>query len=192
MGRDSTLETIQFRLAGKALEISIKRQAYRRSIKLQHQSAQFTVTAPVGMSINAIESFLSAQTKWMSKRLSNLHKKELLPELPFSEDTKRAAKLLVMSLIEHYQTIYPYPFKRVTIKDLHSKWGSCSTQKNLNFNYRIIALPPDLAAYLVVHELCHLAELNHSVHFWRLVAKAFPNYAILRKKLHNIDFQKVD
>lgn len=192
MGRDSTVETIHFQLPEKPLVVNIKRQAYRRSIKLQHQSANFTITVPVGMSMGAIEKFLHTQTKWMSKRLMNLQKKELLPELPFSEDTKRAAKILVMSLIEHYQTLYPYPFKRVTIKDLHSKWGSCSTQKNLNFNYRIIALPADLAAYLVVHELCHLAELNHSIHFWRLVSKAFPNYVLLRKKLHNIDFQKVD
>lgn len=191
MGRDSTLESIHFLLQEKRIVVSIKRQPYRRSIKLQHQSARFTVTAPIGLSMGAIEHFLSSQTKWMLKRLNSLTKKELLPELPFSEDTKRAAKLLVMSLIEQYQSLYPYPFKRITIKDLHSKWGSCSTQKNLNFNYRIIALPSDLAAYLVVHELCHLAEMNHSKRFWHLVVKAFPNYQKLRKQLHNIDFQKI-
>ncbi len=191
MGRDSAIKIIQFQLAEKTLVIKIKRQAYRRSIKLQHQSAEFSVTVPVGISLQQIEDFLQSQKKWMSKRLSNHLKKDILPELPFSEDTKRAARLLVISLIERYQALYPYTFKRITIKDLHSKWGSCSAQKNLNFNYRIIALPSELAAYLVVHELCHLAELNHSIRFWRLVAKAFPNYQSLRKKLHNIDFEKV-
>lgn len=191
MGRDPTLESVHFSLEEKTIIVSIKRQRYRRSIKLQHQSAHFTITAPAGMPITTIEQFLHSQTKWINKRLSNLQKKELLPELPFSEDTKRAAKLLVMSIIEQYQSLYPYQFQKVTIKDLQSKWGSCSTQKNLNFNYRIIALSPDLAAYLVVHELCHLAEMNHSSRFWGLVAKAFPDYQKRRKRLHNIDFKKI-
>ncbi len=191
MGRNSAIETIHFPLAEKTLMIKVKRQAYRRSIKLQHQSAEFSITVPFGISLEQINEFLQSQKKWMSKRLINHQKKDILPELPFSEDTKRAAKVLVMSLIEQYQSLYPYTFKRITIKDLHSKWGSCSAQKNLNFNYRIIALPSELAEYLVVHELCHLAELNHSIRFWRLVAKAFPNYQTLRKKLHNIDFKKI-
>ncbi len=191
MGRDSALDIIHFSLAEKTLAIKVKRQAYRRSIKLQHQSTEFSVTVPIGLSFQQIEDFLQSQKKWMSKRLINHQKKDILPELPFSEDTKRAARLLVISLIEQYQALYPYTFKRITIKDLHSKWGSCSAKKNLNFNYRIIALPKELAEYLVVHELCHLAELNHSIRFWRLIAKAFPNYQSLRKKLHNIDFEKV-
>lgn len=192
MGRDSALDIIHVSLADKTLAIKVKRQAYRRSIKLQHQSAEFSLTVPVGISLTQIEDFLQSQKKWMSKRLINHQKKDILPELPFSEDTKRAARVLVISLIEQYRSLYPYSFKRITIKDLHSKWGSCSAKKNLNFNYRIIALPSELAAYLVVHELCHLAELNHSDRFWRLVAKAFPHYQSLRKQLHNIDFERVD
>lgn len=72
---------------------------------------------------------------------------------------------------------------RVAIRDTKSRWGSCSKKGNLNFNYRIAFLPPRLADYIVVHELCHLQEFNHSQKFWDLVSLAVPDYKILRKEL---------
>ncbi len=185
------MSQIELTVDNQSITILIKRQAYRRSIKLQYRTHDFVVTAPVGISIRDITDFVESQKKWISKRLADQKDKFILPELPFSDDTKRAAKILVLSLIEQYSYLYPYQYKRITIKDLQSKWGSCSVKRNLNFNYRIIALPAHLAAYLVVHELCHLAELNHSSRFWNLVAKSFPHYQSLRKELHAIDFKQV-
>lgn len=185
------MSMIELAIDNQPIAIQIKRQAYRRSIKLQYRAHDFVVTAPITLSISEIKEFVESQKKWMSKRLQDQKNKFILPELPFSDDTKRAAKILVLNLIEQYKHLYPYQYQRITIKDLQSKWGSCSVKRNLNFNYRIIALPEHLAAYLVVHELCHLAELNHSVHFWNLVAKAFPEHQKLRKALHKVDFDKI-
>ncbi len=185
------MSTIELAIDSRSVVIQIKRQAYRRSIKLQYRSHDFVITAPVTLSIREITDFIESQKKWIRKRLEDQKDKFILPELPFSDETKRAAKILVLSLIEQHNYIYPYQYQRITIKDLQSKWGSCSVKRNLNFNYRIIALPAHLAAYLVVHELCHLAELNHSSRFWKLVAKSFPNYQSLRKELHAIDFKQV-
>lgn len=72
---------------------------------------------------------------------------------------------------------------RITIRNTKSRWGSCSKKGNLNFNYRIVFLPPDLADYLVVHELCHLGEFNHSEKFWKLVSMAILDYKERRKEL---------
>lgn len=185
------MSTIELTIDNQPIVVQVKRQAYRRSIKLQYHAHDFIVTAPMTISISEIKNFVESQKKWMSKRLQDQKNKFILPELPFSDDTKRAAKILVLSLIEQFSHLYPYQYKRITIKDLQSKWGSCSVKSNLNFNYRIIALPAHLAAYLIVHELCHLAELNHSSRFWTLVAKSFPNYQALRKELHAIDFKQV-
>lgn len=74
-------------------------------------------------------------------------------------------------------------YGRVLVRDVRSRWGSCSRKKNLGFNYRLMMLPPDVAEYLIVHELAHIREFNHSKRFWKLVAAACPDYKEKEKKL---------
>ncbi|MFW5703499.1 MAG: M48 family metallopeptidase [Patescibacteria group bacterium] len=76
-------------------------------------------------------------------------------------------------------------YESIKVKDVTSHWGSCSTQKRLNFNYRIAMIPIELCDYIIVHELCHLTEMNHSPRFWRLVEEVIPNYKELRKMLRD-------
>jgi predicted metal-dependent hydrolase len=73
--------------------------------------------------------------------------------------------------------------KRVVIKDLKSKWGSCSTLRNINLNWHLILLEENLIDYVVIHELMHLHEMNHSAAFWAWVGRYCPDYARMRKKL---------
>jgi predicted metal-dependent hydrolase len=74
-------------------------------------------------------------------------------------------------------------YGRVLVRDVRSRWGSCSRAKNLGFNYRLMMLPSDVATYLLVHELAHLSEFNHSKRFWKLVESACPDYKEKEKKL---------
>lgn len=74
-------------------------------------------------------------------------------------------------------------FKELRIRALTHRWGSCSSKKIITLNYRLMQLPPLLIDYIIVHELCHLIEMNHSERFWKLVAKEFPNYKELRKEI---------
>ncbi len=67
-------------------------------------------------------------------------------------------------------------YGRVTIRDQKTRWGSCSSAGNLNFNWRLILAPPDVLAYVVIHELAHRAEMNHSARFWHIVARHCPAY----------------
>ena len=78
---------------------------------------------------------------------------------------------------------------RVTIRDQKTRWGSCSRKGNLNFNWKLIMAPPQALDYVVVHELCHLHEFNHSPRFWALVAAQLPDYAVWKKwlKAHGED-----
>jgi predicted metal-dependent hydrolase len=73
----------------------------------------------------------------------------------------------------------------VAIKNMKSRWGSCSSKGNLNFHYRVAFLPEELLDYVIVHELCHLKLFNHSKAFWNLVAEKSPNYSQLRKQLQH-------
>jgi len=84
---------------------------------------------------------------------------------------------------EHYNEDLKEPVNRICIKDQKSRWGSCSSKRNLNFNWRIIMAPPEVADYVVVHEMCHLKHLNHSPEFWKEVAGILPDYQERRKWL---------
>ena len=77
---------------------------------------------------------------------------------------------------------------RIFIKDQRSKWGSCSGKRNINLNWHLILLPPPLIDYLIVHELMHLREMNHSPAYWRWVAQYYPNYKQAQKDLHAYDW----
>ena len=100
------------------------------------------------------------------------------------------AKSLVLELISEIDPKNEFVFNRVVIRNQKTRWGSCSSKKNLNFNYRIIFLDKEVARYLVAHELCHLRHLNHSKEYWSLVESYIPNYKNLQKQLKRIKFTK--
>lgn len=89
---------------------------------------------------------------------------------------KKNFRDIVTEAVEEYIQEYGYEYNRIAIKDNKSNWGSCSSKKNLNFNWKLIFAPLDIIDYVVVHEICHLKEQNHSKDFWDLVAKEFPDY----------------
>jgi len=100
-----------------------------------------------------------------------------------------AARALVHARLGYFNSYYGFTYKKVFIRNTRTRWGTCSALGNLSFNYRIVRLPPDLQDYIVGHELCHLAHLNHSKEFWNLVARALPNWKSLRRELkkHRLD-----
>jgi predicted metal-dependent hydrolase len=99
---------------------------------------------------------------------------------------KEVARVLAKSRLAHYNTVYGFTINRVAIKNAKSRWGSCSKKGNLNFNYKIALLPLELADYVIVHELCHLGEFNHSPQFWKLVEKTLPNYKEIKNKFKGL------
>jgi predicted metal-dependent hydrolase len=85
--------------------------------------------------------------------------------------------------VENYAQKMNARYKNIRIKDVKGHWGSCSSKKNLNFNYRIAMLPNEAIDYIVVHELCHLTEMNHSTRFWTLVEEWIPDHKKIRAEL---------
>jgi predicted metal-dependent hydrolase len=89
---------------------------------------------------------------------------------------KEQARALVAKRLLHWNSVYNFTYNRVAIRNTVSRWGSCSALGNLNFSYAVIFLPEPLLDYLIVHELCHIRELNHQEAFWSLVARTIPDY----------------
>lgn len=99
---------------------------------------------------------------------------------------KERARILVHERLVHWNQFYSFEYKRVAIRNQRSRWGSCSTNKNLNFNYKLVFLPIELVDYVIVHELCHLKHFNHGAEFWATVAEQIPNYKVHKEKLHEV------
>lgn len=99
---------------------------------------------------------------------------------------KERARGLVQGKVEEFCKMYGFKAGKVSVRNQRTRWGSCSKKGNLNFNYKIALLPEKLADYIVVHEVCHLGEFNHSRNFWNLVARAAPDYLQLRAELKKL------
>jgi Protein of unknown function DUF45 len=93
------------------------------------------------------------------------------------------ARAVVHERLDHFNHYYGYIYGKVFIRNTRTRWGTCSSRGNLGFNYRIAKLPNALQDYIVVHELCHLAQMNHSKDFWELVARTLPDWKARRKAL---------
>jgi len=100
---------------------------------------------------------------------------------------KENARELILTRLHYYNQHYGLEWKRVAIRNQRSCWGSCTSLKNLNFSYKMLFLPDELVDYIIVHELCHLIELNHGRDFWALVEVQIPDYKDRIKKLKQIE-----
>ncbi len=95
------------------------------------------------------------------------------------EEAKRYIPLRTQQLAE----LYGFKFNKVRVKKLKSRWGSCSSKNNLSFNYKLMHFNTKVIDYVIVHELCHLIEMNHSKNFWLLVQKIIPDYKVCKREL---------
>ena len=99
---------------------------------------------------------------------------------------RETAREHVHARLAYWKTVYPFAHGQVRIKNTRRMWGSCSSKKNLNFNWRLVQLPTELADYVIVHELCHTVHLNHSRAFWELVGQILPDWDVRRAQLRKI------
>lgn len=99
---------------------------------------------------------------------------------------RELARKLISERVDFFSKKYNFFYQRIAIKNTKTRWGSCSIKKNLNFNYRILFLEKELQDYIIVHELCHLKEMNHSKKFWLEIEKILPDYKKLLIRLNKI------
>lgn len=93
------------------------------------------------------------------------------------------AKTDIERKAKYYSKVMGVNYNLIKIKDQKTRWGSCSSKRNLNFNWRLIMFPEWVMIYVIIHELCHLIYLNHSKEYWKLVSNYMPNYKEAHKWL---------
>ena len=142
---------------------------------------------PESVGLNKILSVIENKFSWIKEKIDffNSRKDIIIFKGTKKEYLKNKDKALelVKNKVEYFNQFYKFRYNKISIKDQKTRWGSCSKKGNLNFNYKILFLQKELQDYLIVHELCHLKEFNHSKKFWDLVRLKIPNLNNVSKML---------
>lgn len=159
----------------------------RKSISLSvNKQGLVEVKAPFFISKFEVDRFVMAKSAWIEIVKNKINKLEKTPKAGNLQELKKQKLLTQRLIVERIKFFNPdrrFKINKVSIKNMTSRWGSCSSAGNLNFNYRLGYLDPDLLDYVVVHELCHLIEHNHGKRFWQEVRNILPDYKIKEKKV---------
>ncbi|KND47520.1 MAG: putative metal-dependent hydrolase [Parcubacteria bacterium C7867-004] len=174
------------------IEYEIRESVRAKNLRLTVEpDGRVVVTKPKRVSLREVERWMATKSEWIEKARAYFEKrnKGVAPEpLPKPrrgskayKDAVEAARVLVTERLPHFNTAYGFSYGRISIRNQKTRWGSCSMENNLSFNYRIAFLPHELADYIIVHELCHTKEHNHSARFWDLVARTVPKHKEARR-----------
>ncbi|MDX9971084.1 MAG: M48 family metallopeptidase [Candidatus Gracilibacteria bacterium] len=182
-------------------EITIKKQTIRYKVKKCNFSKSLKislfpgprvlVTMPKYCSFRRADTFVKQN---FDKIIENLSKfRDFRPLRLINRDmnyekNKEKARELIDKILSIYSAYYGFKYTGFSVRNQSSRWGSCSSRAHLNFNYKLLFLPLRLAEYVIVHELCHLKEMNHSDKFWKEVSRIFPNYRELDRELKKYGF----
>lgn len=143
---------------------------------------QIVVYVPLYVSDNEIERMVISKSKWIDEHMlkvqSTIDERSKLEKITFEQVKELADQAVeyIPKKVKYYAEKENFVYNKITIKNLVSRWGSCSTKGNLNFNCLLMLTPDYVIDYIVVHELCHLREMNHSEKFWAEVEKIMPDY----------------
>ena len=156
----------------------------RKTIVIQiRPEGEVIVRAPKRMSAAAIERFVAGKRYWIEKHLAK--QTAALPKFSDAEihGLAQQAKMVIPERVAYFAPMVGVTYGKITIRNQHTRWGSCSGQGNLNFNCLLMLAPEDVIDYVVVHELCHRKEMNHSARFWAEVERILPDYKESRRWL---------
>lgn len=151
------------------------------------------VRAPEKIPQNEIMKFVEEKQNWIKKHLVQMYfkaeeikKQKKEPALTNADIEKLCQKALsvIPDKVKYYAEIMGVTYGRITIRNQKTRWGSCSSKGNLNFNCLLMLMPDKVLDYVVVHELCHLKQMNHSKKFWKEVERYMPDYKNYKKWLN--------
>ena len=158
----------------------------RKTLSIQLKQGEIIARAPLRMKDKEIYSFIESKKSWIEKNLAKMEERQkVLDEVqPFTQEELNAlaekAKQIIPERVKYYAPKIGVTYNRITIRCQRTRWGSCSSKGNLNFNCLLALFPLEVIDSVVVHELCHRKHMNHSPQFYAEIEKVFPEY----KKWH--------
>ena len=164
----------------------------RKTVAIQvNSNLSVTVRASRSVSEKDIEEILKKKEAWISKHIEKIKEtKERVEAEPTEKLTREKvialaeeALKVIPERVEYFAKVIGVTYGKITVRNQKTRWGSCSSKGNLNFNCLLMLAPPEVLDYVVVHELCHRKQMNHSKAFWLEVEKVLPNYKEVRKWL---------
>lgn len=164
----------------------------RKTVAIQVNSdLSVTVRATRSVSEKDIEEILKKKEAWISKHIEKIKEtKERVEAEPTEKLTREKvialaeeALKVIPERVEYFAKVIGVTYGKITIRNQKTRWGSCSSKGNLNFNCLLMLAPSEVLDYVVVHELCHRKQMNHSKAFWLEVEKVLPDYKEVRKWL---------
>ena len=182
-------------LGGETISYSIRRSPRARYLRMTIGVTEgLVVTVPRFGGEHMVESLLRQKAAWILKHTRRMKRHEGKIVLKHSKEeyerNKHAFLAAITKRVEFFNSLYRHQYTKIAIRNQTSLWGSCTRVGNLQFNYKLNFLPQRTIDYVVVHELCHLKEHNHSHKFWALVGKTIPEHKIIRKSLHGYVMQE--
>lgn len=152
-----------------------------------YSDGRVVLTAPMRAAAWVVEQFFRERSAWLRDKLSQLKEAPPRKKLPYQTGDYARFRERALAIAEerasYFNRTYGFAVESIRIRNQKTRWGSCSSRGHISINYRIVHLPRALQDYLIVHELCHLRELNHSRRFWALVERTLPHYRALRREL---------
>lgn len=184
----ATIQQGSLILKNEAVSYKIKKHHKSRRLRITINAlGEVVVTIPRYAPFALGRAFANKHAQWVEGHIHTatprLEYREGLTAKEHFKKYQAQARQLIHSKLVYWNNQYGFTYGSVTIRNQASRWGSCSRQNNLNFNYRLILLDDALVDYVIVHELCHLQEHNHSKQFWKLVAQTIPDYVARRARL---------
>ena len=157
----------------------------RKSLSLQIlPTGEVVVRCPKRMKTEQVRRFVESKKEWIMTHLSKVQADRLPPLTARQREALvDQAKARLPERADYFASILGVTYEKITVRTQRSRWGSCSSRGNLSFNALLMLAPPEVADYVVVHELCHRKEMNHSARFWNLVEQVLPDYRLQKQWL---------
>jgi len=152
-----------------------------------YKDGSLVVTKPYRLPNIFVNSFLRNKANWVLSKIEHFKRFKRIKIVKNDKvhylKRKEEARRFIENEVREINQYYKFDYKRISIRNQATRWGSCSQNGNLSFNYRLLFLPQKIAEYVIVHEICHLKEMNHSAGFWKLVSQRVPDYKNIKSQL---------